>query len=159
MTSIIHFILQQTKSLEGIQLIIKMHPKDDNKEFYKNLIKEENSDAIVTMEDKADLYEQLYISDLILTEGSTVALDALIFAKKIIIIDFNKRINPRSYYYNASDIVISEKADFIENFKKILTESNQKVKNHRKKELQKKFFYKIDFEASKRISEILSYSL
>lgn len=75
-----NILFESIKGLDNIEVLIKLHPNDSNKEYYYNMINKYNYDNI-KVEKEIDLYDALIWCDLIFTVHSTVVLDGAILRK------------------------------------------------------------------------------
>lgn len=82
------YLLQLVKALPEIGFIIKLHPKD-KVEYYQDFAK--CSNVVITAnlkkEQQPDALDALMVSDLLITGGSTVALDAMALSMPVVSID------------------------------------------------------------------------
>lgn len=74
-------IVKSLKEINNAELIIKLHPAEENS-FYNKLLSNLKYKAIITK--NADIYELLFCSDLLISISSTVILEALIIGKPAI---------------------------------------------------------------------------
>lgn len=75
-----NILFESIKGLDNIEILIKLHPNDPNKEYYYSMIKKYNYDNI-RVEKEIDLYDAIIWCDLIFTVHSTVVLDGAILRK------------------------------------------------------------------------------
>jgi len=143
---------QDLKKL-NTELIVKTHPRERNIEIYK----ETKGIRIITDQRKSTLYSLIRDSDLVISFGSTVSLEAVVIGTPTLIIDimdFSKISDPflsgEYVKHVPMDADISKVVDTIIN--------NQKVRdeciNNGKKFIQD-YLYKVDGKADKRILKIM----
>ncbi len=87
--SLLEFI---TKQIDA-KLIVRLHPYEDIKEWkkYISISPRMRIDSPNNITDKNDLYDQLMISNLTITFGSTIALEGTWFNVPSIVFDVNER--------------------------------------------------------------------
>jgi CDP-glycerol glycerophosphotransferase (TagB/SpsB family) len=74
-----------TESMDRIVPIIKMHPLDSKSPLRHILKKHHIRDRAVVRE----LFEGLIIADVVITQLSTVAAEALLLGKKVVLVDYD----------------------------------------------------------------------
>ena len=147
-------IFRAIKKLKNIQLIIKLHPNEYDDSLHRNIAKKVGLNIILTKD--VNLFELLNACDFLMTVSSTVAIEAMILGKPVMIIDLKTKPDETSFVnsgaalgvYNANEIShtinkIFKNSDILKNLK---FNSSKFVYNHA---------YKIDGLASKRISEMI----
>jgi capsule polysaccharide modification protein KpsS len=75
----------------GISLIIKLHPRDKNMRAYKKKIADLRSKHLnirIYLCQSEDIFRLIELSDVILTVGSSVAIDSLRMEKQVCLLDF-----------------------------------------------------------------------
>ena len=131
--------------------IIKLHP------FIKNqiIIKEEFKDKIVDLTDYYDINDLLLVTDILITDYSSVIFEYSFVEKPIIfyVPDLEEYSNSRSFYYNYSEymygIVAKNQKELIEEIK------NPNVDVENIKKFKEKFLNRCDGRSSKRFVEEL----
>lgn len=106
-------LFEALKPLGGYQLLIKLHPNDNNESFYKKCADEYNIHNLEIGKDK-DLYDCILESDCIITVHSTVVLEGAILKKPSICILLN------NYY---------DQGNFVKDGLAVGAESSEKLKN------------------------------
>jgi len=81
-------IFRALKNISGIQVIVKPHPRGDSKK-YKEIAEKEGLNVTVIHEDSS-VFEPIFVSDLVLTLPSTVATEAAIMNRPVVLLDFEK---------------------------------------------------------------------
>ncbi len=152
--NLIRDVLRAVKSIGGLNLIIKLHPNEDLKNF-ERVVKNEDKTCI-TMLAKTDLYRLIQISDLVVTIDSTVALEALMIGKPLVAINLSKR--PYLAPYIERNVALGAfSKDQIENTIELAL-YNEDVK--RKMQMARESFldyviYKFDGNAKNRITNLI----
>lgn len=131
--------------------IMKLHP------FIKNqiIIKEEYKDKIIDLTDYHDINDILLITDLLITDYSSVIFEYVFFEKPIVLYvpDLEEYNNSRSFYYDYNEYVYGAIAktqeELIENIKQ------PKLDNEKIKKFKQKFLNRCDGKSTKRFVEEL----
>ncbi len=93
------------------QLILKVHPGEIHDDIYQKVLDDLHHKLSVTITKDIGLDNLLVASDLLVSTGSTVALEALILKKQVVIINFTSRqdLIPYVNSNNASGIYDKQK--------------------------------------------------
>lgn len=134
------------KSLEGVQLVIKLHPGEDQKAI---LYKKNKSAKPVIVDGGADIYALLYVCDLMVTRHSTTATEAVALNKPVIILNLSGEPDPMGYVKEGVALGVYEGKDLKPATEKLLKDDADLAKN-REKYIQK-YLYKIDGKATERV--------
>ena len=134
------------KSLEDVQLVIKLHPGEDQRAI---LYKKSKSAKPAIVDGKADIYALLYACDLMVTRHSTTATEAVALNKPVIILNLSGEPDPMEYVKEGVALGVYEGKDLRPTTKKLLKDDTELVKN-REKYIQR-YLYKIDGKATERV--------
>jgi len=143
---------------ENVNFIFKPHPLVKKYNEFPDIMKKleekiENRDNFVYPEPMNDIIPLMYVSDLLITDFSTVGIEYLAFDKPIIYIDHLKN------QYNDTSLIeiwIREKIGDVVNeknqLKKVIKRclDNSKEKSKIRQKYRDFFFYSLDGKASKR---------
>lgn len=88
---ILEKLLQEFGKNDDYFVILKPHPTEEYVEYYGNLISDYNSENFVIMQ--GDLFELLYIADVVVCYFSTILLDSIALGKFAIEVDFGEIIS------------------------------------------------------------------
>lgn len=131
--------------------VLKLHP------FIKNelTINEEFKDKIINFTDYKDINELLLITDLLITDYSSVIFEYSFMEKPIIfyVPDFNEYSNSRSFYYDYNEYLYGTVAKNKEQLIEMIRHPNIDTKKLNK--FKEKFLNKCDGRSSKRFVEEL----
>jgi len=127
------------KKFSEVQTIIKPHPCDVEPKWHEKILRKENYHALV-LDPKSNTFEALFACDLMITISSTVAIEAMVLNKPVVIVNLTGEPDPMPYVesgaalgaYQEKDVVhVIRKALFDEDVRKEL-EKNRKefVKYH-----------------------------
>jgi CDP-glycerol glycerophosphotransferase (TagB/SpsB family) len=148
-------VFREIKKLKDIQLVIKLHPNEYDESLHRNIAKEVGLDVILTKD--INIFELLNACDVLMTVSSTVALEAMILDKPVIIVNLKNSSYETSFANSDATINVYKSEDIGKAIVKAL--NNKRIR----KKLQfnmKKFVYshayKIDGLASKRIVKLIS---
>jgi len=146
-------ILKPLKNHPNIQLVIKLHPSENGK-MHKRAVKEMNSDAVVIKD--VDLYGLLSASDVMLTEFSTTALEAMIIGKPVIIINLDNKPEVIPYVQSGAALGVYKPEDIISVIKDALynEEIRKKLEEKRKKFVYEQA-YMVDGKATERVVKLI----
>lgn len=96
----VRFTIRAIKKIEGVRLVIKLHPCDANEWFTRDIVKDEGGREKLSVLKKYDILELLASSSLLLTAGSTVYLEGLLLNIPVLLFDDS---NARSLDYMSPD--------------------------------------------------------
>jgi len=88
---ILEKLLQEFGKNNDYFIILKPHPTEEYVEYYRNLISNYDSKNFVIMQ--GDLFELLYIADVVVCYFSTILLDSIALGKFAIEVDFGETIS------------------------------------------------------------------
>lgn len=130
--------------------LIKMHPNVEN-------FKIEETDDIKDVSFYSDIQELLYMSDILITDFSSVFFDFLLMKKKTFVLtkDYEKYVNDdRGIYFDFSDLGINVSEDESELFNAIQT-FDQELYDNRMNELADFFNFKENGKSSKYLVDYI----
>lgn len=146
-------LLEEAKKISKAFVVIKIHQSEKRK-FYEDIVKYTGSDAIIL--DKADLYDVLNASDVVITYLSTAGLEAMLFGKPLIVLNLTGEKDIVKYAISGAAAGVYERR----NIKPVIDEMLTKGKLYEK--IQKiassfvmKNAFNIDGKATERISEVI----
>ena len=148
-------ILSDFRTIKPAKLVIKLHPREKLvKEYHKILNELALKAEMVTTIDRSTHYKLIQDSDLVVSFGSTVALEAMIIGRPSLSIDIFDKNNP------TNKVVIDSGATTFVKYTENLTEIALKLlQKDEKSELAKKFVkqlcFQLDGKASERIVELI----
>ena len=98
-------VISKVKDFQNCHLIIKPHPNESDISIYENLISENKLSDVSILRD-VNLYEMLYISDLVILSYSTVGVEAMRMEKPVISLDLLGLHNDALIIKNNAAIVV-----------------------------------------------------
>lgn len=148
-------ISESIEGLADITLLIKQHPYEDV--MYTNMIEaffeKCNINFLVVPKD-SDIYELLYICDIMITKNSTTAREAIALNKSIIILNLSEEGDYGEYVTEGVAIGVYDKESLKPTIKKLLLDDFNLVEN--KNKYIEKYLYKIDGKSTERVAELIS---
>lgn len=150
---IINSVFNAMKNIPEAQLIVKPHRFDIYSSLYEKLAKENGVDATIIKD--IDIFELLYICDILIAKYSSVALEAVAFDKPVISINLT---GMDSVPYTREGIVVGvdEAEDVALAIKNIF--ENKKVGEElreKRKEFVSYYAHKIDGKSMERILNLI----
>lgn len=136
------------------QLIIKVDPYEDVRP-YKNVIKVSSSDNAVVVKD-FNIYTLIFLSDLVITLDSTVGIEAMIFDKPLITVNFTKRQDRVPYAKKGAALGVYNVTEIATTIKKALyDEETIKQLSGGREVFKEEYAYKLDGKAGERVTQLL----
>ncbi len=151
-TELYRTIFRTIKNMDEFILIIKPHPSESHANLPKKILETENVNNVIIVDKNFQLKSLLKQSDLIISAGSTVNLEAMFFKKPIIILDFFDKPKSDPFIDNGMCLGLSNKDKLKETILKAFKNKERLVKNY------SKYFnnYALsDGKAYKRISDVI----
>lgn len=136
------------------QLVIKVDPYEDTTPYRERILASSYNHAVAIRD--IDIYTLIYFCDVIITQDSTVALEAMVLDKPVITFNLTPREDRIPYAEKKAALGVSKSEDILPAIKKVLTdiETASGLKKGRA-EFVKEYAYKIDGMAQERILNIL----
>jgi UDP-N-acetylglucosamine 2-epimerase len=151
-------VIESVKKFPELQLIIRAHPSE-SLSLYTSLTKNLDAEDVLVFKKPHD-FDSVNVCDILITQASTVAMDAIIAGKPVITVNFGHGDDP--YPYAAEGVVIGvyKNEDIIPAIEKLLNDSNilQELE-YKRKEFIFKHLYKIDGKSKERIVELITEML
>jgi hypothetical protein len=141
------------KRIPNTKLLIKVHPGEKVKK-YKDLIRNKNYKNIQVIK-KVDLFDILKKCSVLVTHSSTVALEAMIVNKPVIIVNLTGFPDVFPYVKSGAALGVYKKRDLYPTIMSILNsrELQDELKNKRGKFIEK--IVVLDGKATIRVSDLL----
>lgn len=155
-------IFKSMQNLKNTTLIIKPHPADGKKDLKK--IKQYSSDYkinVVIMPKSSNTYEQIFVSDLLITKHSTSAMEAVALNKPVIVFNLDADgIDGADYAGYVKEGIacgVYKEEELTTTIDNLLQDDSHLAKN--RDEYIEKYMYKIDGKASERVVNIIEKML
>jgi len=151
-------ILREINKIEdNIHLMIKLHPSERFIKKYEDIIESISINAeIIKGQSKESLYELIINSDLVISYGSTVSFEAAMIGKPTIIIHIPMTGISAIMEHKDSSIHLNSPANLKNAILDILYDGKTQERLAKGRfDLEKKYMYKLDGKAGKRILKIM----
>jgi glycosyltransferase involved in cell wall biosynthesis len=138
------------RNFRDVQFVIKVHPSELSVSLYTSVLAQAGIQALITRD--ADIYEVLYICDVMLTGYSTAALDAMILNKPVITLNLTGLKDPIPFAESGAAIGVYDEKDLKEAVKNVLYDDS--IRERLRKDREKFVFeqtYLKDGKATERI--------
>jgi len=146
----IEAVYDTIKNLKDVQLIIKLHPAEDQK---APLYRKDKSFEPVIVEGGEDTYALISACDLLITRHSTTAIEAIALDKPVIILNLSGKKDITEYEKEGAALGVYTERDLKQAIEELLKDQFQMAKN-RKKYIEN-YLYRIDGKASQRVVLII----
>lgn len=142
------------KSFRNIQLVIKLHPNENQK---ATLYKKDRTFKPLIMSGKANTYALLYACDLLITKHSTTAAEAIALNKPVIILNLSGMEDVVDYVKEGVATGVYNEKDLKQKIEQLLRNDAELRKN--RKRYVEKHLYKIDGKATERIVNLIKKTI
>lgn len=146
-------VFEATRVFPDVQLIIKLHPMEDG-ELQRKMVSERRlKNVLIT---KGELYELLWICDMLITFASTVAIEAIILNKPVVTVNLFGVPDPLPLAEIGAAVGVYKEEDLMPAIRSILMDLQLRkklIKNQRK--FVREHAYKIDGNASSRVVDLI----
>ena len=147
-------ILQTTRQLKDFQVIVKRHPGDEITvtEYLKQSSKYKIEVTILDF----NLYDLFYISDIVISFGSSTILEALAFDKYVISLNLTGTKDDLPYVGTGVCYEVYKKEDLNKSINEVLNDKKiiLMLQKSRRKML-KELFFKIDGKSTQRVVDVI----
>jgi len=148
-------VFKSIKNLDDVFLLIKAHPNETNLSFYKDIAKKFEVKNY-SIQQFFNLYEILYISDVVINAFSTVGIEALRMKKPVISLDMLGLHGNDPLIRSGNSTIVNSETELIPAIKHCF-----KIKNIDKMITDRELFAekeigRIDGQASKRIVNLIN---
>jgi glycosyltransferase involved in cell wall biosynthesis len=141
-------------SLPSVQLVIKLHPNEDQNH---PLYTENKSYKPIIIGGSEDTYGLINISDVVITRHSTTALEAIAMGKPLIIMNLSGEPTTSNYVTEGVGFGVSQGKDMKAALEKIL--QNKVNLNKNREKFIEKYLFRIDGKATNRVLEVIKREL
>jgi len=137
------------------QLVIKLHPDEKIEEYQNILARIENGNKTVLCQN-IDLYGLLRECDLLMAVYSTVALEAMILDKPVIIINLTGKPDIMPYAQSGAALGVHQQEDLAPAIRKALYDPEvRRELEQKRKSFVAEHAYKVDGQSSRRVAELI----
>jgi len=147
-------VFKSIKNLDNVFLLIKAHPNETNLSFYKEIAKKFEVKNY-SIQQFFNLYEILYISDVVINAFSTVGIEAMRMKKPVISLDLLRLHGNDPLIKSGNSTIVNSETQLIPAIKHCF-----KIKNIEKMITDRELFAekeigRIDGQAAKRIFNLI----
>jgi hypothetical protein len=153
---LVYALCRIMKKLSDVQFVIKVHPSEPSLSLYERVSKNVGVQCLITRE--ANIYEILFVCDLMITMFSTTALDAMILDKPVVTINLTGLGDPIPFAESGAAIGVYRKGDIEQAIRDGLYD--EAVRERLTKDREKFVFeqaYKKDGKATDRIVDLIEH--
>jgi CDP-glycerol glycerophosphotransferase (TagB/SpsB family) len=143
-------VFNAVKSLKNVQLVIKLHPAEDQK---ASLYKKDKSFEPVIIGRKADTLALIFTCDLLIARHSTTAMEAVALAKPVIVLNLSGEPDVVDYVEQGVALGVYKEEDLKPAIEKLLKDDSELAKNRRG--YIEKYLYRIDGKATERVVNLI----
>lgn len=147
-------IYNAMQSLKNTQLVIKLHPCEDQK---APLYREDKiTKPIIIAAKDADTNGMLYACDVMITKNSTTALEAMILNKPVITLNLSKMSDFYQYAESGAAVGVYKEEDLLPTLEKVLYDLQfcKKLEKNRERFVYEHAYIQ-DGQASKRVADLI----
>jgi len=151
---LVEIIVQAMSEFPQHQLVIKLHPSEDESYYQEILAAMGQQDKVIVCRD-VDIYELLNTCDLLLTAHSTVALEAMILDKPVVTVNLSSKPDVMPYARSGAALGVYRSEDLVPAISDSL--SNPQVREEltrKRKTFVYEHAYLTDGQASRRVAEL-----
>ncbi|MFH0831788.1 MAG: UDP-N-acetylglucosamine 2-epimerase [archaeon] len=151
---LIELVVNTIKNRKDMQLIIKLHPREEE-EMPKKIVEKYNPKNVVITKKEFDIDELIDLSDVMVTLESTCIYDAILLRKPVISVNLIKFPEQVAYVKSGACMGVYQDKDFKNALKTLFRgKMNKKFEEGRKRFIED-YFYKTDGKASARVAELI----
>jgi len=147
-------ILKTMKELPNCHLVIKIHPNELDFSLYREIAKKVNLSKFSLFRD-VNLYELLYVSDVVIVSYSTVGVEAMRMKKPVIALHLMGLHDNVSYIKQNMAYVIRSEEELLATIKKSLESENVENKIEKAKVFSEQELGPIDSKATEKIVQLI----
>ncbi len=147
-------VYKALKAVPECFLVVKLHPNEEDVSFYHQLAKAIGLTEL-TIVKNSNLYELLYVADLVVLSFSTVGAETMRIGKPVISLNLEGLHNEVSFIKNKMAIVVEDAADLVTCIKQCLNNDNSELIDNAKKYAEEELG-EIDGNAASRIVHVVS---
>lgn len=152
----ISYLVKAMINLPGQQLVIKLHPFEDEDGAINDIVKYFNAKNVTWIKD-IDLYSLINASGLVVTRESSATLKAMILKKPIITLNFEKRPEIVPFATYGASLGVYKPEDIFSAINNIFSDNSLREKLQERSSLFiDNYAHKIDGQSSERVFDFIS---
>jgi len=153
---VLKYMYKAVKKLNGVQLVVKLHPGELNDSLHKRLLKETDLENVIIVK-KFDTYKLLFASDLVVAALSTTLLEAIALDNPVILLDLFKRGYCAFLGCKEAMREVNTEDELIDAINTMLFDLNYlKGTDKSRSVFRYDHLYKMDGQASKRVADLIN---
>lgn len=147
-------VFETMQIVKDATLIIKPHPGEVERyiKMITDYLNKYKIDAIMTPKN-SDIYEQLFVCDLMMTSSSTTAMEAIALNKPVIVLNLSGNPDVIDYVGQGIAIGVYDEKDLKPAIENLLKDDTE-LANNRERYIET-YLYKIDGKASERVVNLI----
>ncbi|MDO8055933.1 MAG: UDP-N-acetylglucosamine 2-epimerase [Candidatus Hermodarchaeota archaeon] len=146
--------LNNLRSIEGIQIVVKPHPNEAIQWFTDQLASVKTT--VVVLPPFFDTIEAIYASDVFLSVNSTTIIEALILNKPVVVVNLSKQTEPLPWVEEGAALGVYEAKSIQRTVENALYDEKVRKKLDAKRtDFVHKHLYKIDGKATERVIDLI----
>ena len=156
--TIFYAVCRAIKNLSEVEFVIKVHPAELDYAIYEKVANGMGLSPVVTKD--INIYEVIYVCDVMITMFSTTALEAMILNKPVITVNLTGMKDPMPYAESGAAIGVYKEEDIVSAIRDALynEEVRQMLAINRKKFIYE-HAYKQDGKATERVAGLIQLSI
>jgi CDP-glycerol glycerophosphotransferase (TagB/SpsB family) len=146
-------ICAAVRSLENVELIVKLHPAEDQDAL---LYREDRHCSPIIVSGSENISESLFVCDAMITKSSTAAIEAAILGKPIIVLNLSREPDIMPYVEEGVALGVYKKEDLVPAITQILYDRETRTKLAlARKRFVSDYAYVQDGKASERVANLI----
>ena len=148
-------VIKEISNFSELYLIVSPHPGDGHPEEIEHIVKDEKLPNII-FNPKLSLPYLLRISDILITHGSSTAVEAMIFNNNIIVYNPSGRPEIVPYVRGGVALRVEEKEDLVPTILELLNNKKLQMElDKKRKKFVRYFAGSIDGNATRNIADLI----
>ncbi len=132
-------VIQACKKIE-CRLVIKPHANSEDLHLWEELVETSGSQKTELVSHRSDIFDLLAASDLVIATFSTVVIEAMLFDKDVITLNFTGRPDIHPYAERGIALGVYDPKDLKDEIQKCLYDSKTQSLLKRSREREKEYF-------------------
>ncbi|MCR4335256.1 MAG: hypothetical protein NUV57_01840, partial [archaeon] len=147
-------IFKALRKMEGIQVVLKPHPRGDSKK-YREIALEEGLDVKIIHEDSS-VFESIFASDLVITHPSTIVTEAVMMSRPVVLIEFTDKKEEIPWVESGVALRVSEEKNAEGKIRQMLFDKTAiKKMSQAREKFVTNHLYKLDGKSTQRQVELI----
>jgi len=125
-TTLVKALFNAVNSLPDIQLIVKPHPTEDEG-FYGRILDEAGGSRIIVVSKSRDTFDLIAACDAVVTENSTVGLEAMVLNKPLITMNLTGRPDTVQYAERGAALGVYSDKEIVPTVKRVFEDEETRM--------------------------------